>query len=52
MFLDILNSQHKNIKFTAEYGSELMCLWTYKLRLRRVGATHGRGAKLLILVFC
>ena len=51
-FLDILNSQHKNIKFTVEYGSELMCFWTYKLRLRRMGATHGGGAKLLILVFC
>ena len=24
-FLDILNSQHKNIKFTVKYGSELMC---------------------------
>ena len=51
-FLHILNFHHKNTKFTVEYGSELMCCLTKKLRLWKMGATHGRGAKLLIVVFC
>ena len=29
-FLDLLNKQHKNIKFTAEHGSETLPFWMLK----------------------
>ena len=32
-FLDILNSQHKNITFTVEYGSELMCFSDVQIKV-------------------
>ena len=36
-FLDILNSQHKNIKFTIEYGSELMCFLDVLIKVEKNG---------------
>ena len=36
-FLDILNSQHKNIKFTVEYGSELMCFLDVQIKVKENG---------------
>ena len=38
-FLDtgILNSQHKNIKFTVEYGSELMCFLDVEIKVKGNG---------------
>ena len=30
-FLDLLNSQHKSIKFTVEHASETIHFWTLKL---------------------
>ena len=36
-FLDILNFQHKNIKFTVEYGSELMCFLDVQIKVKENG---------------
>ena len=36
-FLDILNSQHKNIKFTVGYGSELMCFLDVQIKVKENG---------------
>ena len=36
-FLDILNSQHKNIKFTVKYGSELMCFLDVQIKVKENG---------------
>ena len=36
-FLDILNSQHKNIKFSVEYGSELMCFLDVQIKVKENG---------------
>ena len=33
-FLDIINSQHKNIRFTVEYGSELMCFLDVQIKVK------------------
>ena len=36
-FLDILNSQHKNIKFTVKYGAELMCFLDVQIKIKENG---------------
>ena len=36
-FLDILNSQHKNIKFTVEYGSQLMGFLDVQIKVKENG---------------
>ena len=36
-FLDTLNSQHKAIKFTVEYGSELMCFLDVQIKVKENG---------------
>ena len=38
-FLDILYSQHKNIKFTVEYGSELTCSLDVQIKVKKNGTT-------------
>ena len=36
-FLDSLNSQHNNIKFTVKYGSELMCFLEVQIKVKENG---------------
>ena len=36
-FLDILTSQHKNIKFTVDYGSEMMCFLNVQIKVKEDG---------------
>ena len=36
-FLDILNFQHKNIKFKVKYGSELLCFLDVQIKVKEDG---------------
>ena len=44
-FSNILNSQHKNIKFTVEYGSELMCFLDVQIKVKENGYDTWTGRK-------